>query len=61
MSEKKKWVEGEDELEEPPVPWLTRGELWALQQRDKENELNDIMHLACPNYPNCDTEGCGEF
>ena len=21
----------------------------------------DTKHLACPNYPNCDTEGCGEF
>ena len=43
MSEKKKkkWVEDEDELEEPPVPWLTRGELWALEQREKENESND--------------------
>jgi hypothetical protein len=30
-----------DELEEPTVPWFTRGELWALEQRDKENEFND--------------------
>ena len=20
----------------------------------------DVKHLACSNYPNCDTEGCGE-
>ena len=31
----------EYELEEPPVPWFTKGELWALEQRDKENEFND--------------------
>ena len=27
----------DDEDEEPPVPWLTKGELWALEQRDKNN------------------------
>jgi hypothetical protein len=20
----------------------------------------DVKHLACSNYPNCDAEGCGE-
>ena len=24
-------------------------------------QLTNVMHLACPNYPNCDTEGCGEL
>jgi len=28
---------------------------------EKNTHYSDTMHLACPNYPNCDTEGCGEF
>ena len=28
---------------------------------EKNTHYSDAMHLACPNYPNCDTEGCGEF
>ena len=20
-----------------------------------------VGHLGCPNYPNCDSEGCGEY
>jgi len=24
-----------------------------------DEDLYDIEHLGCPNYPNCDTEGCG--
>ena len=28
---------------------------------EKNTHYSDTMHLACSNYPNCDTEGCGEF
>ena len=28
---------------------------------DRNTWYSDTTHLACPNYPNCDTEGCGEF
>ena len=24
-------------------------------------QLTSVTHLACPHYPNCDTEGCGEL
>ena len=24
-----------------------------------KKQLEDIQHLGCTNYPNCDTEGCG--
>ena len=27
-----------DDDEEPRVPWLTRGELWALEQKDKKDD-----------------------
>ena len=27
-----------DEDEEPRVPWLTKGELWALEQKDKKDD-----------------------
>jgi hypothetical protein len=30
------------------------------EKKSLEFEGNDVMHLACSNYPNCDTEGCGE-
>ena len=26
----------------------------------KLGPYNDIFHLGCPNWPNCETEGCGE-
>ena len=31
------------------------------EKKSREFEDDDVKHLACPNYPNCDTEGCGEF
>jgi len=27
-----------DDDEEPRVPWLTRGELWALEQKDRKDD-----------------------
>jgi len=35
-----------------------RGDDYYSQQALSES--SDVMHLACANYPNCDTEGCGE-
>ena len=26
-----------------------------------KQELEEIKHLGCRNWPNCDTEGCGEW
>ena len=31
------------------------------EKESREFESDDVKHLACPNYPNCDTEGCGEY
>ncbi len=28
----------DDDDEEPRVPWLTKGELWALEQKDKKDD-----------------------
>ena len=28
---------------------------------EKNTFYSEDMHLACSNYPNCDTEGCGEI
>ena len=30
------------------------------EKESREFESDDVKHLACSNYPNCDTEGCGE-
>ena len=30
------------------------------EKKSREFEDDDVKHLACSNYPNCDTEGCGE-
>jgi len=27
---------------------------------EKLDPFNDIFHLACPNWPNCDIAGCGD-
>jgi hypothetical protein len=25
------------------------------------NEIEEAQHAGCPNYPNCDMYGCGEY
>jgi len=49
------------------IPYLRVGRIIRLSHKEIEDWIekhtfySDTMHLACSNYPNCDTEGCGEF
>ena len=41
-------------------------ELWELPRHmrpnkaQRESYVESYIHLGCPNWPNCDTEGCGD-
>jgi len=35
--------------------------LSAKKFKEEVADFREIAHLACSNYPNCNTEGCGEF
>jgi excisionase family DNA binding protein len=48
------------------IPHVRIGRAVRLNSQEIEDwvryntHYSDNMHLACSNYPNCDTEGCGE-
>lgn len=37
-------------------------EKWLKREKANHNRHSnyDIQHLGCPNYPNCEEEGCGK-
>tara|TARA_R110000824_G_scaffold259090_1_gene447925 strand:+ start:267 stop:539 length:273 start_codon:yes stop_codon:yes gene_type:complete len=35
------------------------GTIVSVNHEWTKKELEEILHLGCPNWPNCDTEGCG--
>lgn len=48
-------------FEKDEVSQDEKKQLKALEYELAEiDPFNDIFHLGCPNWPNCDIEGCGE-
>lgn len=46
--------------EEVDVSCMSEEEFKDYMKKEHPNEWDDVYHLGCASFPNCELEGCGE-